>query len=614
MVTSTRNRTGWAGRVMLLVLVVAAGLAGVYWLRGGAIVVVRPMTGPIGVVPSSPTTLDCQLTDVTAPWGIRFVHDPGPPTLFFPEIVASGLAVLDFDRDGLLDIYFRSATSAAPHPAAQADSPRSTSRLFRQIAVGRFEDVTEKAGLGDGGYGMGVAVGDVNNDGYVDVYNANFGGGRLFLNRRDGTFVDVTESAGTTHREWGSSAAFVDVDRDGRLDLFVTNYVDYSRPKSCSLTNGRVDYCAPREFPGTHDNLYHNVTDVQSARDDPSAVRFQDITAKSGIATVSGPGLGVRPCDVNDDGWPDLYVANDGSANFLWINQRDGTFQERGVPMGVAYNTVGTAAASMGIAEGDIDGDHAPDLVVTNLRAEASNLFRRANSGYDDVAGNTGIQRASYPHTGFGISMADVDHDGDLDIAVANGHVYQPIDRPILPAPGRASAQMIAQFWRRYADSNQLLLNDGRGQFEEASQRTGDFAREMEPTRSLATGDLDGDGDLDFVINSTASPGRVYRNDVQKHGHWLMLRVLDPTHGGRDAYGARVTVFAGSRRWTGVVQPASSYQTSDDSGVHFGLGAVTQIERIEVRWPDGDFEPEVFRSVTADQKRTLQRQTGARKP
>ena len=550
------------------------------------------------------------LVDVTGELGIEFVHNPGPPSFFFPGIVGSGVALLDYDLDGRLDIYFRCGTSGPPHVNARSSHTPTTSRLYHQEADGTFRDVTESAGLGDSGYGMGVAVGDVNNDGYPDVYAVNFGGDRLYLNQRDGTFLDVSEAAGINNTEWGSSATFVDFDRDGRLDLFVANYVDYSHPKPCSLANGREDFCNPSEFLPARAKLYHNVTDLEA---DPDKVRIEDVSKSSGIASNPGPGLGVRAGDFNEDGWPDIFVANDGRADFMWINQHDGKFRELATPLGAAYNSLGRPTASMGIAEGDIDGDGHFDLIVTNLRGESNTLFRRLQSSFEDITALAGLKPVSFPHTGFGVAFVDMDHDGNMDLILANGHVYQAIDRPLVrPDPDARDPATANQFWQTYADTKQLLLGDGTGRFKDVSDRTGAFARQPGVAMGLAVGDIDGDGDQDLVFMNIAAKPQVIRNDLAKSGHWLTLRAVDPARGGRDAYGAVIEVAAGDARWIRRVQPGSSYQSSDDPRVHFGLGQSTHIDSIVVRWPDGSMEPEQFAGGEVDLARTVRRGEGSR--
>jgi hypothetical protein len=555
--------------------------------------------------------IDYPLTDVTKAWGIDFEHNPGPPSFFFPAIVGSGVALLDYDQDGRLDIFFRNGTSGPPHPAARSDWSPTPSRLYHQEADGTFVDVTESSGLGDTGYGMGVAVGDVNNDGYPDVYVVNYGGDRLYMNQRDGTFLDVTQSSGINKSEWGSSATFFDFDRDGRLDLFVTNYVDYSRPKACTLANGREDFCNPAEFLPTRHYLYRNVTDMAVAKANPALVRFEDVSVPSGIASQVGPGLGVRAGDFNEDGWPDIFVANDGRADFMWINQQNGKFREMAIPLGVAYNSLGRPTASMGVAEGDVDRDGHFDLIVTNLKGESNTLFRNLKSSFEDITASAGLKPSSFPHTGFGVAFADLDHDGSLDLVLANGHVYQPIDRPIvLPGTKGASVPNAKQFWHAYADTKVLLLGDGTGRFQDVSTRTGSFGQQMEVSRGLAVGDLDGDGDLDLVITSIADPARVFRNDLKKAGHWLIVQVVEPECGNRDAYGAVVLVEADDSKWVRRIQPGSSYQSSDDPRAHFGLGTIDHIDSITVTWPDGSLASEKFAGGPVDVVRSLRRGEG----
>lgn len=594
-------------RPIRVVSIGIAMIAIVVWLG------IRKPKGPMDGANTNGHAPECALKEIAQDIGIQFVHNPGPPTFFLPEIMGSGLALLDFDRDGRMDIYLVNGTAGPPHPLGTADTSQSSDALYQQQPDGRFVDVTGASGIDESNYGMGVAVGDVNNDGFVDLYIVNFGCDRLLLNQGGRRFTDITRSSGIEDSKWGSSAAFFDYDRDGRLDVFVVNYVEQPRPSPCRSANGSEDYCTPNQFAYTRGRLLHNVSDTAAARSDPTAVRFDDATEPSGIGSKSGPGLGIQPGDFNDDGWPDLYVANDGTGNFLWLNQRDGTFREMAIPLGAAYSVAGKAQAGMGIAFGDADSDQRLDLVVTNLPGEGATLYRNNSTmGFTDISATSNILQLTLNSTGFGVALADIDHDGDLDLFLVNGRVYQPMDQPAVlpPSPKNTDTLLLQRFWGAYAQPNQFLRNDGRGQFEDDSAASGDFCRLSEVSRGLAVGDLDNDGDLDLVATNVAGRTRVYRNDIPKRGHWLMLSAVDPALGGRDAYGATVTVRAGSRQWVRYLQPASSYQSSHDPRLHYGVGSAIRIEEIEVQWPDGIVEK--FEGGSIDCQRTLQRGSGSR--
>jgi hypothetical protein len=525
--------------------------------------------------------------DVTVQCGIDFLHDAGPTGRYFlPQVMGSGAALFDFDGDGRLDIYL--VQNGGP------DS-KSVNRLYHQEKDGHFTDVTAGSGLGVAGHGMGVAIGDVNNDGRPDVLLTGYGGLRLFLNNGDGTFTDITRQSGLDSSLWGTSAAFFDYDRDGWLDLVVVNYVDYDSSRECSQGSGRRDFCNPNQFTGTVTHLFHNLGPGQDG-----AVRFRDVTLASGLGRKPGPGLGVVCADFDGDGWPDVLVANDARPNHLWINQKDGTFKEEAVQRGIAADAMGRAQAGMGIAVGDVDGDGLFDIFVTHLTEESQTLWKQAPRGqFRDRT--VAARLAGVRGTGFGTVLADFNHDGALDLAIVNGRVSR----------GRGQGgDDLDPFWRPYAERNQLFAGDGTGRFRDLSAAD-PFGRPAAVSRGLACGDLDGDGALDLLVTTVAGPARLYKNVAPKEGHWLIVRAVDPAHR-RDAYGAVVTVSAGGRNWVSAVNPGQSYLCSNDPRVHFGLGAAGHVDSIRVRWPDGDLAEEVFAGGAADRVIVLRRGEGRR--
>jgi hypothetical protein len=506
--------------------------------------------------------------DYTDEVGLRFTHDAGPvpqgTRYFLPQIVGSGAAVFDFDGDGLLDLYL--LTNGGP------DSP-ATNRLYRQLPGGRFEDVTAGSGLDLGGYNMGVAIGDVNNDGLPDVLVTRYTGLRLFLNLGGGRFRDITHEAGLEGPLWGTSAAFFDYDRDGWLDLVVANYLEYDPTRVCAIGSQGADYCPPQSFTGQVATLFHNLGPTAKG-----AVAFQDITLAAGLGRP-GFGLGVVCADFTGDGWPDIFVANDGFPNFLWVNRHDGTFIEEAVPRGLAYNVLGQQQANMGVALGDVDGDGLLDLFVTHESHENHTLWRQGPRGvFRDRTGESGLAAPRWKGTGFGTVLADFDHDGNLDLALVNGRVH----RGKAPGPG--------PFWESYAQRSQLFLNQGGGRFEDVSPANDPFCSTLVVGRGLAWLALDGDGAVHLLRTEVGGPARLFRNVAAKKGQWLLVRAVDPELGGRDVYGAEVVVRAGGRRWVGLVNPATSYLCSNDPRVHFGLGTVDRVDGIEVTWPDGSRE------------------------
>lgn len=519
--------------------------------------------------------------------GLDFRHDAGPlpaGRYFLPQIVGSGAGLLDYDNDGRLDIYL-----------VQNGGPQSSSRnrLFHQECDGRFTDVSAGSGLDVAGHGMGVAVGDVDNDGWPDVLLTEYGGIRLFHNRGNGKFTDITRSAGLDNPLWGTSACMIDYDRDGWLDLVVVNYVDYDPTKVCG---DRPDYCHPRNFSGAVTRLYRNRGSFP-----PS---FTDVTLMAGLGQP-GPGLGVLAADFDGDGWPDILVANDSRPNHLWINQRNGTFKEEAAPRGLAYNTLGQAQANMGIACGDVDGNGLFSVFITHLTEETNTLWRQHPRGlFRDCTAAAGVAASRWRGTGFGTVLADFDNDGALDLAVANGRVARST------VPSNASAQEAGRFWGRYAERNQLFAGDGKGSFRDLSPQQPAFCGQAGVSRALAVGDLDNDGGLDLLATTVAGPARLFRNVVPSRGHWLMVRALDPARK-RDAYGAEITVTAGGRSRRSWINPGYSFLSSNDPRAHFGLGSAEAVESIEVLWPDGVRER--FAGSPADRVVVLHKGEGAKR-
>ncbi len=545
----------------------------------------RPTTATV-----PPPAGDAWFQDVTEEAGLDFVHDAGAASSFFmPQAIGSGAAFFDCDGDGLLDILL-----------LQNGGPGSGSknRLFRQTRPGHFEDVSAGSGLDFDGHNMGVAVGDVNGDGLPDVLVTQYGGLRLFLNRGRGKFEDMTERAGLQNLAWGTSAAFLDYDRDGRLDLVVINYVDHDPTWPCNAPSGQRDYCAPRTFPGRASRLFHN-----EGTDKDGVARFRDVTTTSGIGKLAGPGLGVLCADFDGDGWPDVFVANDGAPNHLWINRRDGTFSEEAVRRGVAFNGMGGAEAGMGVALGDVDGNGLFDLFVTHLTEETNTLWVQEPRGFfRDRTARSDLAKARWRGTGFGTALLDFDADGALDLAVANGRVSR--------GPSNANPDLGAH-WSYYAERNQLFAGDGTGRFRDLSPSNPAWCGTPNVARGLAWGDFDNDGAPDLLVTTAGGRARLLRNVAPKRGHWLLVRALDPARKG-DAYGAEVTVEAGGKRFTGLVNPASSYLCSSDARVSFGLGAAATFDRVEVVWPD-DRSREVFPGGPADRALTLRKGDGERK-
>jgi len=560
--------------------------------------------------------------DISDQVGLDFQRAVGPlGTYFLPEINGSGGAMFDFDGDGDLDIYL---VNSGRSPQAVGQLPktlRTENRLYRQEANGRFTDATAESGLGDSNYGISCAVGDVDNDGDPDVLVTNYGRDRLYLNDGKGHFQDVTEVSKLTSTGWANSAAFCDYDRDGRLDLFITQYGAEAfdeHKRACDYGGGHVGYCSPLEFNPSTDVLFHN-----EGPGEDGVVRFRDVTTTAGIDADRSKGTGfcVVPADFNQDGWPDFYVANDMYPNRLWINQKDGSFQDLGLQTGSAYNFLGRGEASMGLAIGDVDSDGDPDLLSTHFTDETNTLYINDGGQFRDATEQWQLGLPSRRHTGWGVAFIDLDHDGFLDIPLVNGLALpcqwrnsdsdrqgDVIDLEALTESGKATVADPVAYWANYVDRNQVYFNTGKNSFVEKTPLAGDFSRTPNSGRGLIYGDIDNDGDLDLLVTTTGGRARLYRNDVPKTGHWLRIKLLLPEHR-RDAYGAELIVVAGDRRFHRILNPASSFLASHDPRIHVGLN-MTDYDRIEVRWPDGSLEWEHFGGGSTDREIRLVRGEG----
>jgi hypothetical protein len=500
-----------------------------------------------------------QFVDVAFQAGVCFKHEKGSQGMrYMPETYGSGVAFFDCDNDGLLDLYL---VNSGRLPGLST-APVAANALYRNQGDGTFADLTAASGTGDTGYGMGAAVGDFDNDGDADLYVTNFGPNRLYRNEGQGRFREVAARAGVAGGGWSSSAAFADADLDGALDLYVCTYLDYpvEDPPVCFVGNSRERlYCDPRKFPGLADRFYHNQGEG----------RFADWTERMGLADPAGKELGVVFGDLDQDGDPDLYLANDMAPNRLYRNQGSG-FVECGLASGTSLSLEGKVQAGMGVDLGDCDNDGLPELLVTNFQWESNSLYRNLGRGFfADVAVESGLHQLSFPYLGFGTGFLDADLDGDLDIFVANGHVYDNVER-IDPAAS-------------YAQRSQLFLNQGKGRFTEAK----DPGPGLEPrvSRGAAFGDWDNDGDPDIALNNSGGWAALLRNEGTP-SHWLGLE-LRGRQSNRDGVGAQVRVKAGEQEQWRQVRGGGSYLSAHDLRLLFGLGSLALAEEVEVRWPKG---------------------------
>lgn len=517
---------------------------------------------------------------------------------YIPEIMGSGVGLLDVDNDGDLDVYFAQGGSLGPATSAgarAASGALNTGRLFRNdltvandgTRILRFTDVTDASRITAAGYGMGVATGDVDNDGWTDLYLTMFGRNQLWRNNGNGTFSDISQRSGTDAGGWSVSASFADYDRDGWLDLYVGHYLQYSieADQKCSSPAGTRDYCAPQVYRPQRDRLYRNNRNGT----------FTDISTTALRGTDIGPALGVVSADFDGDGWLDIYVANDSQDNLLWMNQRDGTFRNTALRAGAAITADGRAEASMGVDAGDFDNDGDDDLVMTELNGEGVNLYvNKGDATFADRSAASGLGPSTTPFTGFGMRWLDVDNDGWLDLLTVNGMVRQMDDRGAAPPPGTSLLP--------YAQRKRLLMNTRDGRFDDVSARAGAVFGLSEVGRGAAFGDLDNDGDTDVVVSNGAGPAQLLLNTIGSRQHWVGLRLAGPS-----SLGALVTVtLQDGRTLSRRAHADGSYGSASDPRVLVGLGETAAPVTVRVRWSNGrtgewrDVAPDRYTTLTED--------------
>jgi hypothetical protein len=557
----------------------------------------RPITAG-GFVDSGPIVLQ----DVAEKAGLaKWKHVMGTPAKkFILETVGSGVALIDYDNDGWLDIYL---VNGSTYEAMAGKEPSPPSALFHNNHDGTFTDVAAKAGVTNDRWGFGAVVGDYDNDGWPDLFVSNFGKNRLYHNNHDGTFTDVADKAGVTLGNWSTAATFGDYDGDGRLDLFVAGYVHYDLEKppvpgseavafsSCQFRGVNV-MCGPRGLKGERDHLFHNNGDGT----------FSDVSEKAGVNDPNAYyGLAAVFADVNNDGKPDLMVANDSCPNYLYINKGDGTFEDASYASGYALNENGRETASMGIAVGDYRNNGLLDLYNTVFSDDYNPLYRNEGDGnFSEISYQAGIAEVTIPFLAWGTGFLDYDNDGWKDLYISNGHVYPEVD---------------ASGWGTTFAQRPLLFRNLNGKKFEAVPPVKDtgLARLL-IGRGAAFGDLFNDGKIDVVVNQLEGPPALLRNVNTDSNHWVGLKLIGSSKGPRDAVGAKVLVTAGGMTQRGDVLSGSSYASSNDFRVHFGLGTATAVEKVEIHWPDGAIEkvslPAVDRFFVVEQGKGLANEGG----
>ncbi|HJR61598.1 MAG TPA: CRTAC1 family protein [Vicinamibacterales bacterium] len=527
------------------------------------------------------TAREAGLTAVTVFGGTR-------TNKYLLETTGSGVAVLDFDSDGWLDIFLVNGSVLEGFPSGGAP----TAHLYRNRRDGTFEDVTSKAGLTQSGWGQGACSGDYDNDGYDDLFVTYWGQNRLYHNRANGTFEEVTALSGlaTAKPRWGAGCAFLDYDRDGRLDLFAANYIDFDLASAPVPESGLCRYkgipvaCGPPGLPGGKNVLYRS----------QGSGRFEDVSDRAGITRASGTyGLGVSTLDFNDDGWVDVYVANDSNPSALYLNNRDGSFTDTAVMSGCAYSQDGKPQAGMGVAVGDYNRDGTVDIFKTNFAGDTSTLYANDGKGFCQdrtFAGGIGFNTR---WLGWGVGFLDLDKDGWLDLFLVNGHVYPEVERLNTEAG--------------YKQRKVVYVNQRNGRFQDVTERLGPPVTTPKAGRGAAFADLDNDGDLDIVVNNVHDTPDLFVLDSPADAHWLIVKLVG-TRSNRSAIGARVRLVTSEGRQVQEVRGGGSYYSQNDLRVHFGIGKSTGVERLEIRWPNG--MEETWVDVGVDRIITLKEGSG----
>jgi hypothetical protein len=541
-------------------------------------------------LPSDASSQAQWFTAMASSRGLNFVHQAGDPSDYFmPRSLGSGTAILDVNQDGLMDVFC--LQNAGPNSGV-------FHTLFIQQSDGSFQPADASYGLAVDGHAMGVAAGDLTNDGYPEILITGYLEARLFLNLQGNGFREITRESGVDNPEWGTSATMLDYNRDGWLDMVIANYVEYAPSVDCSGSDGRPEFCGPDGFPSAIPKLFRHTGKVVDG-----CPIFEDVTAAAGLAAHPGPGLGVACYDFSGDGWVDIFFADDAKPNRLFVNQQDGRFAEEALKRGIALDAMGQTKANMGVGVGDIDSDGLVDVFVTHLSTERHTLWQQGPAGvFSDRTAAQGLNQTAWRGTGFGAIMADFDNNGLNDLAFVNGDIRAK--------HGERGDDIVASsaFWAQYAQRNQLLSNDGSGKLIDISPKNEAFCGEPGVGRGLAVGDLNNDGALDLVLSQIEAPTKVLLGHSHAQANWVTFRAILPEAGGRDDLGAEIVIQTQSAKHKQWLNPGASYLCSNDPRIHFGLGNASADATVLITWSDG--MQEHFGPLPINQFHTLSKGQG----